>query len=206
MSASLLDPSGLLLGAGPWVLVVIAAIVVVETGLLFPFLPGDSLVFTAALLGPRLGYELWQLVVVVTVAAAVGDSLGYEIGRRWGRARFHPDARVLRTQYLDRADLFLARYGGRSIVLARFVPIVRTFLPPVVGMSSMRYSRFLRWNLVGALTWATLVGLAGHHLGRIPFVAGHVEALAVMVVTISLVPVGADLLRSRRPARSVPRG
>ena len=83
-------------------------------------------------------HEFDKLVVVVTVAAAVGDSLGYEIGRRWGRARFHPDARVLRTQYLDRADLFLARYGGRSIVLARFVPIVRTFLPPVVGMSSMR--------------------------------------------------------------------
>jgi len=204
-AASLLDPSGVLTGAGPWVLLVIAAMIFVETGLLFPFLPGDSLIFTAALLGPQLGVPLWLLIGVVTVAAVAGDSVGYEIGRRWGRGRFRPDARVLRTQYLDRADGFLGRYGGRSIVLARFVPIVRTFLPPIVGTSSMPYRTFLRWNVVGALAWATACALAGHFLGQVPFVANHLELIAIALVALSVVPIGVDLLRGRgRTVRQAP--
>lgn len=198
VASSVLDPTSLLTGAGPWVALVVAAIIFVETGLLFPFLPGDSLIFTAALLSATLRLPLWVLVPVVVVAAVAGDATGYEIGRRWGRSRFRPDARVLRTEYLDRADGFLTRYGGRAIVLARFVPIVRTFVPPIVGMSSMPYRRFLRWNVLGALAWALVASLAGYWFGHIAFVAGHVDLIAVLLVVLSVVPIGIDLLRARR--------
>jgi membrane-associated protein len=203
----LLDPTSLLTGAGPWVALVVAAIVFVETGLLFPFLPGDSLIFTAALLSVPLHLPLWVLIPVVVVAAVAGDATGYEIGRRWGRSRFRPDARVLRTQYLDQADAFLARYGGRAIVLARFVPIVRTFVPPIVGMSSMPYRRFLRWNVLGALGWAVVASLAGYWFGHIAFVAAHVDLIAIVLVLLSVIPIGVDLLKTRRAkARSATPG
>ncbi|GGI42356.1 hypothetical protein GCM10010988_38620 [Cnuibacter physcomitrellae] len=142
-SGGLLDPSGLLVGAGPWALAVVAAMIFIETGLLFPFLPGDSLIFTAALLSTQLGLPLWAVVGTAAVAAILGDSVGYGIGHRFGRRLFRPDARVLKLRYLERADAFFAKYGPHSLVLARFVRVVRTFIPPVVGASWMHYRRVL---------------------------------------------------------------
>ncbi|MBB2975225.1 membrane-associated protein [Microbacterium endophyticum] len=197
-SGGLLDPTALLEGSGPWVLPVIMGIIFIETGLLFPFLPGDSLIFTAALLAGSLGLPLPLLIAGVAVAAIVGDSVAYAIGRRFGRRLFTPDARILKTRYLDRADAFFAKYGAHSLVLARFVPVVRTFVPPVVGMSSMPYRRFLLWNAIGGIAWALLLAVAGFFLGKIPVVADNVDLIAVGIVVISVIPIAIAVFRERR--------
>jgi membrane-associated protein len=197
-SGGFLDPSALLSGAGPWVLVLIVAFVFIETGLLFPFLPGDSLLFTAGLLSLRLGLPIPVLIVAAAAAAFAGDQVGYMIGKRFGRRLFSPHARVFKTRYLDRADAFFLRYGPRALVLARFVPIVRTYVPPVVGMSHLPYRKFLLWNAIGGIAWAIIAVLAGFWLGSIPFVANNVDLIAVAIVVVSLIPVAIEMLRARR--------
>ncbi|MEC5149866.1 VTT domain-containing protein [Cryobacterium sp. GrIS_2_6] len=196
-AGGILDPASILTGSGPWVIVAIMGIIFIETGLLFPFLPGDSLVFTAALLALPLGIPVPVLVLVVAIAAIAGDGVGYLIGRRYGRRRFTPNARILKTRYLDQADTFLAKYGGRSLVLARFVPIVRTYIPPVVGMSTMHYRTFLKWNAIGGVAWALILTLAGFWLGQIPFVADNIDIISILIVIVSIVPIAVDLLRRR---------
>lgn len=195
--ADLFDPAALLQGAGPWVLAVIVVIVFIETGLLFPFLPGDSLLFTAGLLSIPLGLPLYVLVPAAALAAIVGDQVGYSIGKSFGRRLFKPGARVFKSAYRDRADQFFLRYGARSLVLARFVPIVRTFIPPIVGTSTLPYRRFLVWNAIGGIAWALALSVAGFWLGKIPFIANNVDLIAVVIVALSVVPVGIDLLRRR---------
>ena len=197
-AGNILDPAAILTGAGPWVMAAIMVIIIIETGLLFPFLPGDSLVFTAALLALPLGIPLPTLVLIVAVAAIVGDGIGYFIGRRFGRRLFKPNARILKTRYLDATDGFLAKYGGRALILARFVPIVRTYVPPVVGMSTMHYRTFLMWNAIGGVAWALSLTLAGFWLGQIPFVANNVDVISIIIVVISVAPIGFDLLRRRQ--------
>jgi membrane-associated protein len=197
-SGGILDPSALLTGTGPWVLVLIVVFIFIETGLLFPFLPGDSLLFTAGLLSVRLGLPIPVLIVVAAAAAFAGDQVGYLIGKRFGRRLFSPRARVFKTRYLDRADAFFLRYGARALVLARFVPIVRTYVPPVVGMSHLPYRKFLLWNAIGGVAWAVIAVLAGFWLGRIPFVANNVDLIAVAIVVVSLIPIAIEMLRARR--------
>jgi membrane-associated protein len=199
----LLNPAVLLKDVGPWALVVIVLICFIETGLLFPFLPGDSLVFAAALLSGTLGLPLWVLIPVVAATAIAGGHTGYAIGSRIGPRLFKPDARVFKTKYHDQADAFIDRYGAAAIVLARFVPIVRTFVAPVVGMSRMTVRRFAIWNAVGAITWAVVVGLAGFWLGKIAFVADNVELIAVLLALVSVLPVVIGrIVQSRREKRS----
>jgi membrane-associated protein len=197
---SVLDPSALLTAAGPWVLVVLAAMVFIETGLLFPFLPGDSLLFTAGLLSLRLGLPVPLLVGIAAVAAILGDQTGYLIGRRLGGRLFRPGARIFKPQYRDRADEFFDRYGARALVLARFVPIVRTFLPPVVGASSLPYRKFVLWNAIGGVAWTLILVLAGFWLGRIPVIANNVDLIAVLIVAVSVLPIVVSLVRRRRTA------
>ena len=192
------DLTSLLRATGPYVLGVIALVVFIENGLLFPFLPGDSLVFTAALLVVSLGIPLWLLILVAAAAAIVGDLVGYAIGARLGRRLFKPDARVFKSKYRDEADTFLARYGALALVLARFVPVVRTFVPPIVGASTVPYRRFVLWNIVGGVAWATLLCLAGFWLGKIPAVANNIELIAVGVAVVSVLPVVIGFLRRRR--------
>ncbi|NEM90096.1 VTT domain-containing protein [Galbitalea soli] len=194
------DPTALLTGAGPYALVAIALIVFIETGLLFPFLPGDSLVFTAALLSASLGIPLWLLMVVVAGSAILGDQVGYLIGRRLGRRLFRPEARVFKTAYLERANAFFDRYGPSALVLARFAPLLRTFVPPVVGSSTLRYRRFVVWNIAGGILWTVVLSLAGYWLGRIPLVANNVELFAIGIVILSLIPIVVGFLRRRGSA------
>lgn len=201
-AGGLLDPTALLEGSGPWVVVVIMAIIFVETGLLFPFLPGDSLVFTAGLLTTALGLPLPVLIAAVAVAAIIGDTVGFEIGKRFGRRLFKPDARILKARYLERADGFFEKYGAHSLILARFVPVVRTFIPPVVGMSKMPYRRFLLWNAIGGISWAIVLSVAGFYLGKIPVVANNVDLIAVGIVVVSVVPIGIAIVRERRRSRT----
>ncbi|GGF15748.1 VTT domain-containing protein [Subtercola lobariae] len=199
---NILNPTALLEGAGPWVLVVVMLVVFIETGLLFPFLPGDTLVFTAALLAVPLGLPLWLIVLGVSVAAILGDQTGYHIGRRFGPRLFKPDARVFKTRYLAEADAFFTKYGGRSLVIARFVPIVRTYVPPVVGMSKLPFRTFLVWNTIGGIAWALVLTVAGYFLGGIALIANNIEVIAVIIAVVSIGPVVVSFIRSRRKSQN----
>ncbi len=195
---SLLDPTALLQGSGPWVLAVILGFIFIESGLLFPFLPGDSLLFTAALLSARLALPIPLLIVAAASAAVAGDQVGYFLGKRYGRRFFTPDARVLKTKYLDEADAFFLKYGARALVLARFVPVVRTYVPSVVGMSHLPYRKFVLWNVIGGVSWVIITVIAATLLGRIPLVAHNVDLIAVLIVAVSVIPIAVQMIRSRR--------
>ncbi|WP_285727812.1 DedA family protein [Psychromicrobium xiongbiense] len=198
---SLLDPTSLLQGLGPWALVAVAIMVFIESGVLFPFLPGDSLLFTAGLLSLQLGIPLPVLIIVVSLAAIAGDQVGYLLGRRFGRRWFKDDAKILKTAYLERTEEFYARRGGAAVILSRFVPIVRTYAPLAAGAARYQYRSFTLWNIVGAVAWATSVTLLGSWLGQVQFIAKNIDVIAVAIVVISVVPsvVGA-LLRRRKAA------
>lgn len=188
-------------------LVGILAIVFAESGLLIGFfLPGDSLLFTAGLLvadGTYLHQPLWLMCLLVSIAAVAGDQFGYLFGRRFGPALFRrPDSRLFKQENLTRAQEFFAKYGARSIVLARFVPIVRTFTPIVAGASHMRYRTFLIYNIIGGTLWACGVTILGYFLGQIAFVKSNIEFILIGIVAVSVIPVAVELLRSRRRTRA----
>lgn len=199
------DPQSFLTALGPAALIGLGLLVFVESGLLFPFLPGDSLLFTAGLLASSgiLHVPVWLVIVVAFVAAALGDQVGYWLGHRFGRRLFRPDARVLKTRYLTEAEVFFARYGGPALILGRFVPVVRTYVPLAAGTSLYDYRRFVVWNLTGAALWTIVVSVLGVVLGQIPFVRAHIDVLAVLVVVVSVLPiVVSGLVRLRRSRRS----
>jgi membrane-associated protein len=195
------NPIEFLKSVGPYALIFVVLFVFIETGLLFPFLPGDSLVFAAALLSTTIRVPLYLLVIVVAVAAIGGGHSGYAIGTRIGSRLFKPDARIFKTRYRDESDSFLARYGAGAIVLARFVPVVRTFIAPIVGMSRMSVRKFAVWNAVSAFAWAVVLTLAGYWLGKIAFVANNVDLIAVLIVVISVAPLVITALIKRRRDR-----
>jgi membrane-associated protein len=195
-----LDPQWLISTFG---LLGILVLVFAESGLLIGFfLPGDSLLFTTGLLisdGRYLHEPLWLMCLLISVAAVLGDQFGYYFGRRFGPALFRrPDSRLFKQENLQRAAGFFDRYGARSIVLARFVPIVRTFTPIVAGASHMQYRRFLVYNVVGGTLWGCGVTVLGYFLGQIAFVKSNIELILIGIVAVSLIPVGVELLRSRR--------
>ncbi|WP_417215616.1 DedA family protein [Arthrobacter sp.] len=192
------DPSTVLVGAGPWVAAVVFVIVFIESGCLFPFLPGDSLLFAGGMVHHQLGLPLPVLIAVAAVAAIGGDSVGYLIGSKVGRRWFSHDARILKTRYLQQTEDFFARHGGAALVLARFVPIVRTYTPPVAGAAHYRYSRFLAWNVSGGLLWSVGVVLLGIWLGGFEVVANHIDVWMVAVVVVSVLPPVITFLRRRR--------
>lgn len=196
----MLDPTALLTGAGPWVLGVVALLVFIESGLLFPFLPGDSLLFTVGLLHAQLGLSLPVLMLVVAAAAVGGDQAGYLLGRFVGKRWFRADARVLKLSYLDSAEEFFGRYGGRALVLARFVPIVRTYVPLAAGMAHYPYRRFVGWNVLGGVAWAMSITLLGVWLGHVEFIAKNIDILSVLIVAASVIPIGLEIWRRRRKA------
>lgn len=198
---SLLDPASLLGGLGPAALGVIAAMVFVESGVLFPFLPGDSLLFTAGLLHQQLHLALPLLIGVVTAAAVAGDQVGYMLGRTFGRRWFKDDAKVLKTAHLATTEDFFRRHGGAAVVLARFVPMVRTFAPLTAGIGRYGYKSFTLWNIVGAFAWATSVTLLGTWLGHYEIIAKNIDVIAVVMVLVSVVPWVIQFLRRRRSSR-----
>jgi membrane-associated protein len=203
LGPSFLDPEWLITAFG---LIGILAIVFAESGLLFGFfLPGDSLLFTTGLLiagGVYLHQPLWLMCLLISLAAIAGDQFGYVFGRRLGPSLFRrPDARVFKQQHLSKARDFFAKYGARSIVLARFVPIVRTFTPIVAGASRMHYRTFLAYNVVGGVLWASGVTTLGYFLGQVGFVKNNIELILVGIVALSVLPIGIELLRGRRRNR-----
>ena len=180
---------------------VLFAIVFTETGLLVGlFLPGDSLLVIAGLAAAAGGLNVWALMVLLTIAAVAGDSTGYAIGHRAGPILFRREqSLVFNPRHLVRTRDFYARYGAKTIVIARFVPIIRTFAPVVAGIGQMEYRRFLFYNVAGGLGWVILMTSAGYLLGRaIPNVGSYVHIVAGVVIVLSLVPIVTEVVRERR--------
>ncbi len=193
-----------LVGAG---LVVLLLVVFVESGLLIGFfLPGDSLLFTAGLLiNTQDVLPLWLVLVTVPLAAIAGDQVGYFIGKTAGPRIFNrPDSRFFRQEYVDKSYEFFERYGARTIVIARFVPIVRTFAPVVAGVSRMRYRTFVTYNIIGGVLWGAGVVLLGYFLGQIQFVADNIEPIILLIIALSVLPIIFEVLRARRQHRTGP--
>jgi len=171
-------------------LTVITAIVFAETGLMIGFfLPGDSLLFTAGAIAAQGAISIWTLNWVLIGAAIAGDTVGYWIGRKAGPALFkRPRSLLFNPEHLRRAHDFYEKHGGKTIILARFMPIVRTFAPVVAGMGRMEYGRFLFFNVFGGTLWVISMTLAGYFLGRVPFVQAHFEAVILGIVFLSILP------------------
>jgi membrane-associated protein len=197
-----LDPNHLISTFG---LIGILVVVFAESGLLIGFfLPGDSLLFTTGLLvagHQHLTQPLWLVILLVVIAAVLGDQAGYLFGRKIGPSLFRrPDSRLFKQENVEKANAFFSKYGPRSLVLARFVPVVRTFTPIVAGVSHMNYRTFVVYNAVGGFLWGAGVTLLGYFLGQIDFVKAHIELILIAVVVLSVVPLIIEFLRTRRSA------
>jgi membrane-associated protein len=194
-----LDPDYLIQTFG---LLGILTIVFAESGLLIGFfLPGDSLLFTSGLLvatGKYLHYPLWLVCALVVLAAALGDQVGYLFGRKVGPALFkRPDSKLFKQENVGKAHEFFEKYGPKSLVLARFVPIVRTFTPIIAGVSRMNYRSFITFNVIGGALWGAGVTLLGAALGQVEFVNKHIELILAGIVVLSVIPIAIEYLRAR---------
>jgi membrane-associated protein len=200
--SALLNPTHLIDTFG---LVGMMVVLFAECGLLVGFfLPGDSLLFTAGLLvAGGLVAPLWLVLLLLPVAAVAGNLVGWWIGRKAGPAVFQrEDSRLFKQRHVQRAQDFFDRNGARTIVLARFVPVVRTFATVMAGVARMDFRRFAFYSLVGGVVWTTAVTLLGYWLGHVALVRNHIELFIVAVVAVSLVPVAVEAWRSRGPARA----
>jgi membrane-associated protein len=174
-------------------------IVFMETGLVVtPFLPGDSLLFAAGALAAMGSFNIAILWGLMAVAAIVGDTVNYWIGHRLGRGVFEKGSRFFKKEYLEEAEAFYAKHGGKAIVLARFVPIVRTFAPFVAGISEMHYGKFISYNVIGGLTWVSIFLFGGFWFGNIPFVKENFHYVVVAIVLISIVPIVWTAIKNRK--------
>ena len=184
-------------GAGSYLFLFL--IIFAETGLVVtPFLPGDSLLFAAGTFAALGSFDLVLLLVLLIAAAVIGDTVNYWIGARIGERAFSGRVRFLKQEHLERTRGFYARHGGKTIVLARFIPIIRTFAPFVAGVGRMHYPRFLAYNLAGAVLWVTLFVLGGFFFGNIPAVRSNFTLVILAIIALSVVPVLVELLKGRR--------
>jgi membrane-associated protein len=188
--------------AGIWTYLVLFAIIFAETGLVVtPVLPGDSLLFAAGAFCANGSLNLLVLMTSLFVAAVIGDTVNYAIGNYLGPRVFRENMRYLNRKHLDRTHDFFERYGGKTIVIARFVPIVRTFAPFVAGAGSMTYSHFIFYNVFGAALWVSTCTLAGYFFGNIPFVKKHFELVIIGIIVVSLLPAVFEFARAHLAAR-----
>ncbi|MEV7240383.1 VTT domain-containing protein [Streptomyces sp. NPDC093248] len=198
LGPSWLDPQYLLDTYSIWGLLLI---VFAESGLLIGFfLPGDSLLFTCGLLitTDKLDFPLWAAIALICLAAILGDQAGYMFGKKVGPSLFsRPDSRLFKQENVAKAHEFFEKYGPKSLVLARFVPIVRTFTPIVAGVSGMRYRSFLTFNVIGGVLWGAGVTLLGSWLGRHALVRDNIEAILILIVLVSVIPIAIEYLRAR---------
>ncbi|MFJ4785410.1 DedA family protein [Streptomyces sp. NPDC088794] len=205
LGPSWLDPNQLLDTFGIWGLLLI---VFAESGLLIGFfLPGDSLLFTAGLLitSNQLDFPLWGAIALICVAAILGDQAGYMFGKKVGPSLFsRPDSRLFKQENVVKAHEFFEKYGPKSLVLARFVPIVRTFTPIIAGVSGMKYRSFVIFNVIGGVLWGAGVTLLGSWLGKIDVVKNNIEAMLILIVLISVVPIIIEFMRARSKAKKNP--
>lgn len=200
---SWLQPEHLIHAFGPYALWGVAFLIFAECGL-FPILPGDSLLFTVGVFvgAGVIDHQLWLVCVILTVAAVLGNASGYLIGSLIGPPLFKPRSglmgQVFKQKYLDRTHEFFERYGSRALILARFVPIVRTFVTLIAGVGRMGFTRFILFTAIGGVIWAPGVTIAGYFLGNIGFVREHIELVLVAVVFVSLIPMIFEYVAARR--------
>ncbi len=186
---------------GLWTYCILFVIIFCETGLVVtPFLPGDSLLFAAGSIA-ALGslHPLW-LFILLSAAAVGGDTVNYWVGAYIGPRAFSGEIRFLKKEHLDRTHAFFEKYGGKTIIIARFVPIVRTFAPFVAGVGAMNYSRFIVYNVIGGVAWVALFVFGGYWFGQIEFVKEHFSLVVIAIIIISVMPMVVEYLRSRRRA------
>lgn len=184
---------------GSWTYGLLFLVIFMETGFVVtPFLPGDSLIFAAATFAARQALNPWVLFSLLTGAAIAGDTVNYWIGHAIGERAYTGEIRWIKREYLERTHAFFEKHGGKTIFLARFVPIVRTFAPFVAGVGRMSYGYFMSWNLIGGVTWVAVFTLAGFFFGNIPFVQKNFELVIVAIIVISVLPMLIEWWRSRR--------
>src|SRR5215203_3045727 len=174
---------------GTWTHLILFLVVFCETGLVVtPFLPGDSLLFAAGTFAALGALDLWMVVVLLIVAAILGDTINYWVGSYIGPRAFRGDIRFLKKEYLDRTHAFYEKHGGKTIILARFVPIIRTFAPFVAGVGRMQYRSFLMFSVLGAFIWVTSLTIAGYFFGSIPVIRHNFEFAIIAIILVSLLP------------------
>jgi membrane-associated protein len=185
---------------GPWIYGILFLVIFAETGLVvFPFLPGDSILFIAGTVVATANLNIHVLVIALAVAAILGDSVNYSVGHYIGpRVYDRPDSRWFRKKHLQRTQAFYDRYGGVTIIIGRFVPIIRTFAPFLAGVAGMSYRRFLSYNVVGGIAWIASLTYAGYLFGNIPWVKHNLSFIVVGIVIVSLIPAVVTYLRERR--------
>lgn len=190
---------------GLWVYVILFLIVFCETGLVVtPFLPGDSLLFAAGALTVGTALDVNLLALVLFVAAVLGDAANYLVGKFFGVHLFNkPDSKIFRHDYLDRTHAFYEKHGGKTIIIARFVPIIRTFAPFVAGMGTMTYRRFFAYNVIGAAAWVSSFVYIGHFFGNLPVVKKNFTLLIFGIIALSILPLVIEFLRHRRATARV---
>lgn len=185
---------------GPWLFLILFLIIFCETGLVvMPFLPGDSMLFVTGAIAATGAFDIHLMVLTLIVAAILGDTVNYHIGRVVGLKVFdRPNSRIFKRKYLDQTHAFYDRHGGKTIIFARFAPIVRTFAPFVAGVGSMGYTRFLSYNVIGAVAWVGSFAYVGYLFGNLPFIKNNLSLLIMVIVVISLMPAVIGFIRQRR--------
>lgn len=185
---------------GMWTYLFLFLVIFCETGLVFtPFLPGDSMIFVIGNLAKSGELNFPAIIAVLMAAAVLGDTCNYHIGKFFGLKLFSKDnARFLKKEYLIKTQNFYEKYGGKTIIIARFIPIIRTFAPFVAGMGSMNYSKFLSYNVIGGISWVALFSFAGFFFGKIPFVENNFSVVILAIIFISLLPGVITFLRERK--------
>ncbi len=196
--------SALIQGAGAWAYLILFVVIFCETGLVVtPFLPGDSLIFAAGAFAARGDLNILLLFGLLAVAAVLGDTANYWIGKIIGPKVFQKEnSRIFKKSYLDRTHRFYEKYGAETIIIARFVPIVRTFAPFVAGIGRMTYARFLSYNIIGGIGWVAVFTFGGYFFGNIPFVRKNFTLVVVAIILISLVPAVWEILKHRKAGRA----
>ena len=177
-------------------------IVFCETGLVVtPFLPGDSLLFVAGASAARGGLDLWSIMLLLFVAAVVGDAVNYYVGSRIGSKVFESNSKIFKRHYIERTQLFFEKYGGKAIIFARFVPIVRTFAPFLAGVGKMSYAKFGLYNVIGGALWVLLFVGAGFLFGEIPLIKKNFTVVILLIIVASLIPAILEAVKARREGR-----
>ena len=191
---------------GGWIYAILFVVIFSETGFVVtPFLPGDSLLFVAGALAAVGGMEITTLVVVLTLAAALGNTVNYAIGRYFGPRVFHwENSRLFNRAALEKTHAFYEKHGGKTLVISRFLPLFRTFAPFVAGIGSMTYARFTFFNLVGAVAWVVSLTLAGYWFGNIPWIKQNLTIVILAVIALSFLPIVIGVWKSRAGAASAP--
>ncbi len=203
-----LDPSvaGLATAYGHWLYALLFLIIFAETGLVvFPFLPGDSILFIAGTIAAAADLNIHLLFVTLSIAAIAGDTVNYSIGHFVGPRVFEkPDSRFFKQEHLRRTQGFYDRYGGVTIIIGRFIPIIRTFAPFLAGVAGMRYAKFLSYNVIGAIAWIGSLTYGGYLFGNIPWVKQHFALIVVGVVVVTLAPTAITFIRERSARKRKP--